>query len=724
MAQTRPGKRWHRPAAPPRIAAGVLERREIEGEIGRTTFRNAENGFSVVRLREASGLELALVGPMPELGAGERVRVKGRMTTHPQYGLQFEVQEITRQLPVTKEGIIAYLSSGLIPGVGPKTAEKLWEHFGIETLEVLRRDPGRLAEVPGIGRRRIQDAHRAARGQERLERLVVALRPYDVPMHVAQKIEKFYGDDAEGVVQQEPFRLWRDVGGIGFLTADRVARAMGIAEDAPQRLDALVLYLLGAARDEGHLCLPEAEILRRGETLHATEQGLRDAIARLAREGHLVREDDLCYLTRAYQLETRAAKAVLERLRRKVQPVPLLASGKLSEEQSKAAQGALSSALYLLTGGPGTGKTTTVRAIARTARARGLRVALAAPTGRAAKRLQEAAGLPAATLHRMLGLRGPDAPMREVEADLLIVDEASMLDIWLFERVLTALPPSARLVLVGDADQLPPVGPGEPFADLLRLSFVPRGVLTEIFRQAQESGIVQAAHRIRRGEAPSAAGDFLWLRAEEPQAMRDEALRHAVQVLPKMGIAPLDIQVLSAGHRHETGVQALNEELQAAFNPPRGQPEVRVGDRLFRLGDRVVQLRNDYQRGALNGEVGILTRLDPKARTATVTFPDPDGDREVPYRAEEMRALQLGYCTTVHKAQGSEYPAVVLVLSPQHWLLLGRNLFYTAVTRARQVMVVVAPGRAVHRALRNEGRGVRFGRLADRIRGGYGGGAK
>ncbi len=717
-----PGKR---PAPQPAQGdARLFAAREVQGEVQRVTYRNAESGFSVVQLRLDRGGSVALVGALPELQPGERVRATGQAKRHPTYGAQFEVKELTRQLPVSREGIVAYLSSGLIPGVGPKIAERLYERFGDQTLEVLRNQPERLQEVPGIGRRRVGEAQRAAKEQVRLERLVVALRPYEVPLHVARKIEVYYGDRAEAVVQREPFRLWREVGGIGFLTADRVARAMGIGEDAPERMEALVLYLLQSAADEGHVALPAATVPDRGERFSATAQGLEAAVQRLAQGGAVVLDGELLYLTRAFQMESRVARAVAQRLRAKVAPVALRQVGTLTPEQAKAAQSALSSPLFLLTGGPGTGKTTTVRAIAQGARSRGLRVALAAPTGRAAKRVQEASGISAQTLHRLLGLRGPQTETRQVEADLLIVDESSMVDLWLLDRLLGALSPTTRLVLVGDADQLPPVGAGEPLTALLALPFVPRAELREIFRQAAQSGIVQAAHRIRQGQLPQTARDFVWLRAETPADVQAQAVRVATQELPGRGIEPDEIQVLSAGHRNETGVQALNAALQAQLNPGRGQPEARLGDRVFRLGDRVVQLRNDYQRGALNGEVGRIVALSARDRAATVAFPDPSGEREVAYSQDELRQLQLGYATTVHKAQGSEYRAVVLVLSAQHWMLLGRNLFYTAVTRAREVLVLIAPQRAVWQALRNAGRGVRHGRLAERIAALYGGGDK
>ncbi len=709
---------------PPNGDAGLFAAREVAGEVERVTYRNAETGFSVVRLRLEQGGIVTLVGALPELAPGERVRARGQAKRHPTYGAQFQVEDIARQLPVSREGIVAYLASGLIPGIGPKIAERLYEHFGDQALEVLRNQPERLQEVPGIGRRRVGEARKAAKEQERLERLVVALRPYEVPLHVARKIELHYGDRAEAVVQREPFQLWRDVGGIGFLTADRVARAMGIREDAPERLEAVVLYLLQSAADEGHVALPDSLIPERGARFSATKEDLSTAVQRLAEDGSLVRDGELLYLTRAFQMESRVARAVAQRLRREVQPIMLRQKGTLSQEQAEAAARALSSPLFVLTGGPGTGKTTTVRAIAQGARTRGLRVALAAPTGRAAKRVQEASGVPASTLHRLLGLRGPLAETREVEADLLIVDESSMIDLWLFDRLLQALPATTRLVLVGDADQLPPVGAGEPFTQLLTLPFVPRAELREVFRQAAESGIVQGAHRIRQGQLPHTSEDFLWLRAESPEELQALALRMATEELPRRGFEPDEIQVLSAGHRNETGVQALNAALQARLNPAKGRPEVKLGDRIFRLGDRVVQLRNDYQRGALNGEVGRITALSARDRAATVTFPDPGGEREVPYSQDELRQLQLGYATTVHKAQGSEYRAVVLVLSAQHWLLLGRNLFYTAVTRAREVLCIVAPQRAVWQALRNAGRGVRYGRMAERIAALYGGGER
>ncbi len=714
MANARRGRPYRSFAHPPAQSGLFALGPEVQGEVMRTTYRDEESGFSVVKLKTAHG-EVTLVGALPALATGERVSAKGKPKTHPSYGPQLEVEEIERLLPVTPEGIVAYLGSGLIPGIGPKLAQRIYEHFGAQSLEVVRREPRRLAEVPGIGQRRIVEANRTAKAQVRLERLVVALRPYQVPLHVARKIEARYGDEAEQIVAHEPYRLWRDVGGIGFLTADRVARAMGIAEDAPERMEALVLYLLQTAMDEGHVCLPEDELVQRAVRLGGTAERTAGALRGLAEGGLLVLDDDLTYLTRNHQIEKRVARAVARYLEARPAPVALRNRGTLSPAQAAAAQAALGRGLFVLTGGPGTGKTTTVQAIARSAIGHGLRLELAAPTGRAAKRMQEASGLRAQTLHRLLGLRGPQSEVHEIAADLVIVDEASMIDLWLFDRLLDALPRTARLVLVGDPDQLPPVGAGQPFADLLARREVPRAELTEIFRQAAQSGIVQAAHRIRQGYLPQQAQDFVWLQAEAPLELQHLALQAAIETLPRLGIEPDEIQVLSAGHKHESGVQALNVALQAKLNPPRGQAELRHGDRIFRLGDRVVQLRNDYQRGALNGEVGRITRLGAKDGGLTVAFPDASGVREVEYGSDELRQLQLGYATTVHKAQGSEYRGVVLVLSPQHWMLLQRNLLYTAVTRARERIVVVAPARALRQAVRAEGRNVRYGRLGARI---------
>ncbi len=714
MANARRGRPYRSFARPPAQGGLFALGPQVQGEVLRTTYRDEESGFSVVKVKTAHG-EVTLVGALPALASGERISAKGKPKTHPSYGPQLEVEEIERLLPVTPEGIVAYLGSGLIPGIGPKLAQRIYEHFGSESLEVVRREPRRLAEVPGIGHRRIVEANRTAKAQVRLERLVVALRPYQVPLHVARKIEARYGDEAEQIVAHEPYRLWRDVGGIGFLTADRVARAMGIAEDAPERMEALVLYLLQTAMDEGHVCLPEDELVQRAVRLGGTAERTEGALRGLAEGGLVVLEDDLAYLTRNHQMEKRVARAVARHLEARPVPVALRNRGTLSPAQAAAAQAALGRGLVVLTGGPGTGKTTTVQAIARSAIGHGLRLELAAPTGRAAKRMQEASGLRAQTLHRLLGLRGPQSDVHEIVADLVIVDEASMIDLWLFDRLLDALPLTARLVLVGDPDQLPPVGAGQPFADLLARREVPRAELTEIFRQAAQSGIVQAAHRIRQGYLPQQAEDFVWLQAEAPLELQRLALQAATETLPRLGIEPDEIQVLSAGHKHESGVQALNAALQAKLNPPRGQAELRHGDRIFRLGDRVVQLRNDYQRGALNGEVGRITRLGAKDRGLAVAFPDASGEREVEYEPDALRQLQLGYATTVHKAQGSEYRGVVLVLSPQHWMLLQRNLLYTAVTRARERIVVVAPARALRQALRAEGRDVRHGRLGARI---------
>ncbi|WP_062206760.1 ATP-dependent RecD-like DNA helicase [Streptomyces sp. NBRC 109706] len=732
----------------------------LEGVLERITYANEENGYTVARVDtgRGGGELLTVVGALLGAQVGESLRMTGRWGSHAQYGRQFHVDNYTTVLPATVQGIRRYLGSGLIKGIGPRTAERIVDHFGTETLEVIEADPKALIAVPGLGPKRTALIAEAWEEQKAIKEVMVFLQSVEVSTSIAVRIYKKYGDASISVVKNQPYRLATDVWGIGFLTADRIARAVGIPEDSPERVKAGLRYALSQATDQGHCYLPEERLIADAVKLLQVDTGLViDCLGELAEDPEGVVREPVpdpqgepgtdARVTAVYLLPFhRAELSLAGQLRR------LLAAGEdrlpafqgvdwekalgwlagrtgaeLAEEQEQAVRLALTERVAVLTGGPGCGKSFTVRSVVELARAKGAKVLLAAPTGRAAKRLAELTGAEASTVHRLLELRpGGDAAFdrdRPLDADLVVVDEASMLDLLLANKLVKAVAPGAHLLLVGDVDQLPSVGAGEVLRDLLAPgSPVPAVRLTRIFRQAQESGVVTNAHRINEGLPPVTSGltdFFLFVEEDTEQAGRLAVDVAARRVPAKFGLDPRrDVQVLTPMHRGPAGAGALNGLLQESITPPRpGLPEKRFGGRVFRVGDKVTQIRNNYEKGAngvFNGTVGVVTGLDPDEQRLTVLT---DEDEEVGYDFAELDELAHAYAVTIHRSQGSEYPCVVIPVTTSAWMMLQRNLLYTAVTRAKRLVVLVGSRRALAQAVRSVSAGRRCTALDARLTG-------
>jgi len=727
--------------------ARVGEDQTLAGTVERVVFSGGDGTFTVARLKlEQGGAVVTVVGSLMGVPEGAALRVTGRYETSSRFGEQFRIARYTEVAPATIEGLRRYLGSGLIKGIGPELAGRIVDRFGIQTLEVLDRDPSRIGEVPGIGRSRARAVREAWAAQRQIREVMVFLQGYGVSPAFAARIYKRYGAAAIARVRENPYRLAFDVWGIGFRSADRLATALGVARDAPARLEAGVRQVLDDEAGNGHLFVPRRTLTARAAALLEQDQTAVDAaVDRLGRAGEVAVDasvvddpaDPAVYETSLYRAEV-ALAAGLRRLAqapaprgmdeadRAIEDYERAAGITLARQQAEAVRLAIRAKAAVVTGGPGVGKTTIVRGIVSILRKQGLTVALAAPTGRAAKRLSDATGAPASTLHRLLewrpatGTFGRNAET-PLDCDALIVDEASMLDVRLGADLVAALPERARLVLVGDVDQLPSVGPGAVLADVIASGVAPTVRLTEIFRQAAESLIVVNAHRIQQGEPPelgtapaardkaSDRRDFFFL--EEEDAVAAAALIRdlvAVRLPRRYGLSPHEIQVLAPMHRGELGAGNLNRLLQEALTA--GAPEITRGQRVLRAGDKVMQIRNDYDKEVWNGDSGVVTEVGGDG--VVVRF---EG-RELPYTADELDALALAYAATVHKSQGSEYPAVVVPVHTQHFVMLQRNLLYTAVTRGKRLVVLVGTRKALALAVRNGDVAARASGLSARLK--------
>ncbi|GAA2434487.1 SF1B family DNA helicase RecD2 [Streptomyces macrosporus] len=729
----------------------------LEGVLERITYANEENGYTVARVDtgRGGGELLTVVGSLLGAQVGESLRMEGRWGSHPQYGRQFHVENYTTVLPATIQGIRRYLGSGLIKGIGPKIAERIVDHFGLETLEVIENAPERLIEVPGLGPKRTKLIGAAWEEQKAIKEVMVFLQGVGVSTSIAVRIYKKYGDASISVVKNQPYRLAADVWGIGFLTADRIAQAVGIPHDSPDRVKAGLQYALSQSADQGHCYLPEERLIADTVKLLQVDTGLViECLDELAGEEEgVVRERvpdpqhptetvTAIYLVPFHRAETSLAGRLRRLLRAEEDRLPAFrdvdweaalswlarrTGAELAPEQEAAVRLALTEKVAVLTGGPGCGKSFTVRSVVELARAKRAKVVLAAPTGRAAKRLSELTGAEASTVHRLLELKpGGDAAYdadRPLDADLVVVDEASMLDLLLANKLIKAVPPGAHLLLVGDVDQLPSVGAGEVLRDLLAEGGpVPAVRLTRIFRQAQQSGVVTNAHRINSGVPPITQGlsDFFLFVEEDTEEAGRLTVDVATRRIPaKFGLDPRrDVQVLTPMHRGPAGAGVLNGLLQQAITPARPDlPEKRFGGRVFRVGDKVTQIRNNYEKGAngvFNGTVGVVTSLSPEEQRLTVRT---DEDEEIAYDFDELDELAHAYAVTIHRSQGSEYPAVVVPVTTGAWMMLQRNLLYTAVTRAKRLVVLVGSRRALGQAVRTVSAGRRCTALDHRLRG-------
>ncbi|MCX6079633.1 MAG: ATP-dependent RecD-like DNA helicase [Chloroflexi bacterium] len=734
---------------------------KISGTIERITYYNPENGYTVLRLRpEVSqhqrtpgvgfdGLA-TVVGNLPELSAGEHLRLQGAWDTHPKHGMQFKVEICEQTLPASVAGIESYLGSGMIKGIGPRLAERIVASFKEETFDIIERFPQRLLEVPGIGQDRTAKITAAWDEQKHVKEIMVFLHAHGVSTNLAVKIYKQYGDTALEIVQKNPYQLERDIYGIGFKTADRIAQALGLAPDHPSRIEAGIVFALNELINDGHVYAPREMLTGRAiELLGVASDLIPLAFERLAQDERIrlevvplpgvdgaritkaVAEPQagygaaVIYLTPLYLGE----KGVAERLKALVR-APQPAGGgiqlafpdaSLSIEQQAAVHVALSSKVSILTGGPGTGKTTCLKALITALEAQGKSYALASPTGRAAKRLAEATGHAASTIHRLLEFSPIEGFKRNDEnplaVDFLVVDEASMLDLLLTNNLLKALHPGTHVLFVGDTDQLPSVGAGDVLRNMITSGIVPVTRLITIFRQAADSQIITNAHLINQGKMPEFSKDnrdFFLFSADDAAAASDWVLDLVSERIPqKFGFdAVHDIQVLTPVYRGPAGVVSLNERLQEKLNPPAsGKQERRLFGVTFRVGDKVMQTQNNYDKNIYNGDIGFIQGLDPIEHTLEVDF---EGLR-VLYDWSEADQLSLAYVISVHKAQGSEFPVVVIPVVTQHYMMLQRNLLYTAITRARRLCVLTGSRTAISIAVRNHNVTPRFTALDWRL---------
>ena len=726
----------------------------ISGVVDRITYTNPDNGYTIARFKPDKQYDqITIVGALAEVHPGARLKLEGRWKSHPKYGEQFELTRYTEELPATVEGIKRYLGSGLIKGIGPRTAHRITETFGPYTLDIIENDIQRLNEVYGIAGKTVAKIAVAWEAQKQIKEIMVFLQSHQVSTNLAVKIYKNYGDAAIEVVKNTPYQLARDIFGIGFLTADKIARNMGIEADAPQRVAAGVEFTLNQLADQGHVYAPRDHLIEAAvEILAVSPEQVAGQIAALVAEDRLKLEPlpplapggpgpgEAVYLNPFYFAEV----GVVNRIKQlQAESASRLHSFQamdwaaafawlagqsggidLAEKQRQAVQMGLSHKISILTGGPGTGKTSTVKAILRLLQRAGKQALLAAPTGRAAKRLAESTGQEAKTIHRLLevspseGFKFQRNQENPLEGDVLILDECSMIDLILMNSVLKAVHPACHLLLVGDADQLPSVGAGNVLRDLIASGVIPVTRLEVIFRQAADSSIITNAHRINQGEMPlfpTHKQDFYFFGKEDPAEAAALLVDVVARRIPdKFGIPLSDIQVLSPMHRGVVGARALNEQLQATLNPLKyNAPEYRSGSRVFRQGDRVLQLRNNYDKEVFNGDVGTITTIDLEEGEIRVDF---EG-REVMYEFSDLDELTLAYAMSVHKSQGSEYPVVVLPMLTQHYMLLQRNLLYTAITRAKKMVVIVGTRKAIAMAVKNNTIAGRWSLLTARLRG-------
>jgi len=723
---------------------------QIAGTVTAIVYQNPDNGYTVLRLDTDEGIKTA-VGTLPGVSPGEQLILTGSWTTHPSYGEQFKVEAAERRMPSGADAIYAYLSSGVIKNIGPAKARDIVAKFGDRALEIIENEPEKLAQIRGFSLRSAMEVGLAFRRQSGLRRLMEFLSPYGVRPVVAVRLFKVYGEEALDAVRDNPYVMTQEFFGADFFEADGIALSLGFESDCPERVQSAVLYEMEYNLNNGHTFLPYDKLVdATAQLISVPPETVSEALDALIEEGAVVRENiagqDACYLEALYEAE----RAVAARLRRMVGTPPphgediaaLVRAVEreqgitYAEQQKKAVELAARSRVMVLTGGPGTGKTTSVRGILALFDRLGLKTALCAPTGRAAKRLGDLTGRNAATIHRMLGAgigEGEKLVFEYCEenplrADAVIVDEASMVDILLMRALLEAMPPGCRLVLVGDVDQLPSVGPGNVFSDIIRSGLVPAVVLTEVFRQASASAIVRNAHLINGGKVPDlsdTSGDFFFLKRPTPESAAETIVQLCAERLPKnLGLDPAQIQVLSPTRKGPAGTRSLNARLQAALNPPApGKREKLYAGTVFREGDKVMQIRNNYDimwksadglisgTGIFNGDIGTIREVDFTRETVTVDF----DDKLVTYLFEQLSELEPAWALTVHKAQGSEYKAVILAAAGGPRQLLVRSVLYTAITRARELLIIVGDRGVVETMVENDRRLRRYSGLRARL---------
>lgn len=684
--------------------------------VERITYQNPENGYSVMRVKVKGYDELVtLVGNLLEVPAGSVLLCEGDWKVDKRYGSQFVAQTWEEVMPATLYGIEKYLGSGLVKGIGPKFAQLIVSRFGLDTIEIIETDIKRLYEVPGIGQKRVEKIAESWEKQKDIKNVMLFLQGYGVSTAYAAKIYRQYGKESIDTVKTNPYKLADDIWGIGFKTADTIASKMGYEKNDLRRLKSGVTYTLSHMAEEGNVYAEEEQLVKSAiELLDADETPVRQAISEMLQSEDLIADAEAIYMPPFYYAEVGTANRLnklmdcvegsLFNIIPDISVISKQTGVEYDEVQAEAIREAVSSKVMVLTGGPGTGKTTTTQGIIAALKAMGLRILLAAPTGRAAKRMSEATGMEAKTIHRLLEYNPKDGYKRNddnpLEGDALIVDECSMIDLLLMNNLMKAIPAGMRLVLVGDIDQLPSVGAGNVLRDIIDSNRIPVIRLTRIFRQAQESRIVMSAHAINKGVFPDTSNgkntDFFFIQQEDPEQAVDTIVKLVKERLPNAYKRPTsDIQVLTPMQRGVVGAANLNMALQTVLNP--GQVSLNRSGYSFRQGDRVMQLRNNYDKEVFNGDLGYIERVDMEDRTLFVCF---DG-RTVEYDVSELDELTLAYATTIHKSQGSEYPIVVMPVLMTHYVMLQRNLIYTGITRAKKICVLVGTKKALSFAIRN-----------------------
>ena len=698
--------------------------------VERITYQNPENGYSVLKVKVKGYNDLVtLVGNLLEVPVGSVLLCRGEWKVDKRYGSQFVAATWEETMPATVYGIEKYLGSGLVKGIGPRFARAIVQRFGTETIDIIETEIERLYEVPNIGRKRVAKIRESWEKQKDIKNVMLFLQGYGVSTAYAAKIYREYGKESIDKVRENPYRLADDIWGISFKTADGIAAKMGYEKEDPRRCRSGILYTLGQLSDEGHVYAGEEQLVKTaGQLLEAGETAIRDTLAGMLQAEDLILDKDAIYLPPFYHAEcgtSRRLRDLAESTGRSLfdglfDPSSLTAETGIEydEVQLAAIRQAVTSKVMVLTGGPGTGKTTTTQGIIAALKKAGLRVLLAAPTGRAAKRMSEATGMEAKTIHRLLEYNPQDGYKRNdenpLEGDALIVDECSMIDILLMNNLLKAVPVGMRLVLVGDIDQLPSVGAGNVLRDVIDSQRIPVVRLVRIFRQAQKSRIVMSAHAINRGKFPDTSNgrdtDFFFMKEEDPERAAESIVRLVKERLPRAyRESPDRIQVLTPMQRGVVGAANLNLLLQQALNP--SGPSLGRGGYTYRQGDRVMQLRNNYAKEVFNGDLGYIREVDTEERMLTVDF---DG-KKVEYDVTELDELTLAYATTIHKAQGSEYPIVVMPVLMTHFVMLQRNLIYTGITRAKKICVLLGAAKALAYAVRNVSVLKRNTRLKERL---------